>query len=249
MSAPDPLPQRAACPAHVAIVMDGNGRWARGQGRERADGHRSGLEPVRMAIQECRRAGIRALTLYAFSSENWSRPPGEVAALMGLFVEALDAELPSLRANGVRLRFIGELGQLPAPIRERVRAAELATGFNGALNLQVAVSYGGRQDILAAARALAARCERGELRSSAIDEATFASHLALAGLPEPDLLIRTGGELRLSNFLLWNLAYAELYFTEVLWPDFAAADFQAALDEYARRQRRFGRTPEQAGSP
>jgi undecaprenyl diphosphate synthase len=199
-----------------------------------------------MAVEECLKAGIRALTVYAFSNENWARPQHEVAAIMNLFFDALDEELPALKANGVRLRFIGELATLDAPLRERMRAAEAGTAGNGKLAFQVAVGYGGRQDILAAARALAACCARGEIAPADIDEATFASGLALAGLPEPDLFIRTGGELRLSNFLLWNIAYAELYFTETLWPDFDAADFAAALREYAGRQRRFGRTAEQS---
>jgi len=249
MSAPQPVPRSEPLPLHVAIVMDGNGRWAQGKGRERADGHRSGLGPVRMVIEECRKVGIRALTLYAFSSENWARPAPEVAALMSLFMNALDEELPSLKSNGVRLRFIGELDALGFQLRDRARAAEATTAWNDALNLQVAVSYGGRQDIIRAARTLAARCERGQLASGDIDEAGFAACVSLAGLPEPDLLIRTGGEIRLSNFLLWNLAYAELYFTEVLWPDFGAADFAAALAEFSRRQRRFGRTAEQAEQP
>jgi undecaprenyl diphosphate synthase len=247
MPEPVPAPRPDALPAHVAIVMDGNGRWAQGRGRERSDGHRSGLAPVRMVIEESIKAGIGAVTIYAFSSENWARPAQEVAALMNLFFDALDEELPALEANGVRLRFIGDLAALDAPLRERMRQAEARTAGGGRLALQVAVSYGGRQDILAAARALAACCARGELAPSDIDEATFAAGLALAGLPEPDLLIRTGGELRLSNFLLWNLAYAELYFTETLWPDFNAADFAAALQDYAGRQRRFGRTATQAG--
>jgi undecaprenyl diphosphate synthase len=222
--------------------MDGNGRWAEGRGRDRGAGHSSGISPVRMVIEESVRHGIDALTLFAFSSENWSRPAGEVAALMDLFCESLDAELPSLQANGVRLRFIGELGTLAAALQERIALASAATADNRRLRLQVALSYGGRQDILAAARQLAARCERGELRSAALQEADFAGGLALAGLPDPDLFIRTGGEQRVSNFLLWNLAYAELYFTETLWPDFSAADYSLALQHYAGRQRRFGKT-------
>ena len=222
--------------------MDGNGRWAEGRGRDRGAGHSSGINPVRMVIEESVRHGIEALTLFAFSSENWSRPAAEVAGLMNLFCESLDAELPSLQANGVRLRFIGELGMLAAPLRERIALAGDATAGNRALLLQVALSYGGRQDILAAARQIAASCERGELRSAELNEADFASGLALAGLPDPDLFIRTGGEQRVSNFLLWNLAYAELYFTETLWPDFSAADFSLALQHYAGRQRRFGKT-------
>ncbi len=222
--------------------MDGNGRWAEGRGRDRGAGHSSGINPVRMVIEESVRHGIDALTLFAFSSENWSRPAAEVAGLMDLFCESLDAELPSLQANGVRLRFIGELGVLGAPLRERIARASSATAGNRALRLQVALSYGGRQDILGAARRLAARCERGELSSAELKETDFASGLALAGLPDPDLFIRTGGEQRVSNFLLWNLAYAELYFTDTLWPDFSAADFALALQHYAGRQRRFGKT-------
>ncbi|HKC17949.1 MAG TPA: polyprenyl diphosphate synthase [Steroidobacteraceae bacterium] len=229
-------------PRHVAIVMDGNGRWAEGQGRERGAGHSSGISPVRMVIEESVRHGIDALTLFAFSSENWSRPDAEVAMLMNLFCDSLDAELPSLQANGVRLRFIGELEALEWRLRERIALAGAATAGNRRLQLQVALSYGGRQDILAAARRLAARCERGELSSSALSEAVFADGLALAGLPDPDLFIRTGGEQRISNFLLWNLAYAELYFTDTLWPDFSVADFELALQHYAGRQRRFGKT-------
>ncbi len=222
--------------------MDGNGRWAEGQGRERGAGHSSGISPVRMVIEESVRHGIDALTLFAFSSENWSRPDAEVAMLMNLFCDSLDAELPSLQANGVRLRFIGELEALEWRLRERIALAGAATAGNRRLQLQVALSYGGRQDILAAARRLAARCERGELSSSALSEAVFADGLALAGLPDPDLFIRTGGEQRISNFLLWNLAYAELYFTDTLWPDFSVADFELALQHYAGRQRRFGKT-------
>jgi len=238
-SAPAPLPR------HVAIVMDGNGRWALGQGRERSAGHQSGLDPVRMVIEQCAQRGIEALTLYAFSSENWARPAAEVAELMGLFCDALDRELPMLHANGVRLRFVGELAQLEARLQQRIAAATAATAVNSRLRLQIAMSYGGRQDILAAARRVAARCEQGELHSAAVTEADFASGLALAGLPDPDLFIRTGGEQRVSNFLLWNLAYAELYFTDTLWPDFTAADFALALRHFAGRQRRFGRTGSQ----
>ena len=229
-------------PRHVAIVMDGNGRWALGQGRERSAGHHSGLGPVRTVIEAAARSGIEALTLFAFSSENWARPALEVAGLMNLFCDALDAELPMLQTNGVRLRFIGELAALEARLRARIAAATAATAANTRLRLQVAVSYGGRQDVLAAARRLAARCERGELKSSELTEAEFASGLELAGLPDPDLFIRTGGEQRISNFLLWNLAYAELYFTDTLWPDFSAADFELALQHFAGRQRRFGLT-------
>jgi undecaprenyl diphosphate synthase len=237
--APAPLPQ------HIAIVMDGNGRWAQGQGRERTAGHHSGLNPVRTVIEECARSGIGALTLFAFSNENWSRPAAEVASLMDLFCDALDQELPLLHEHGVRLRFVGELATLDAALRERIAIATAATAANARLRLQIAISYGGRQDILGAARRVAARCESGELSSAAITEAEFASGLALAGLPDPDLFIRTGGEQRVSNFLLWNLAYAELYFTDTLWPDFSVADFALALRHFAGRQRRFGLTGNQ----
>ena len=236
---PAPLPQ------HVAIVMDGNGRWALGQGRERSAGHHSGLNPVRTVIEQCAGRGIGALTLFAFSSENWARPAPEVADLMSLFCDALDQELPMLHENGVRLRFVGELAALEARLRERIAAATAATAANTRLRLQIAISYGGRQDILAAARCAAARCERGELSSATLTEAEFAGGLALSGLPDPDLFIRTGGEQRVSNFLLWNLAYAELYFTDTLWPDFSAADFALALRHFAGRQRRFGMTASQ----
>jgi undecaprenyl diphosphate synthase len=235
----------APLPRHVAIVMDGNGRWALGQGRERSAGHHSGLNPVRTVIEECVQRGIEALTLYAFSSENWARPPEEVAELMELFCDALDRELPMLHDNGVRLRFVGELAALEPRLQRRIESATASTAANARLKLQIAMSYGGRQDILAAARAVAARCERGELRSVDLTEADFASGLALAGLPDPDLFIRTGGEQRVSNFLLWNLAYAELYFTDTLWPDFGAADFALALRHFAGRQRRYGRTGSQ----
>jgi undecaprenyl diphosphate synthase len=238
-AAPAPLPQ------HIAIVMDGNGRWAQGQGRERTAGHHSGLNPVRTVIEECARSGIGALTLFAFSNENWSRPAAEVASLMDLFCDALDQELPLLHEHGVRLRFVGELATLDAALRERIAIATAATAANARLRLQIAISYGGRQDILGAARRVAARCESGELSSAAITEAEFASGLALAGLPDPDLFIRTGGEQRVSNFLLWNLAYAELYFTDTLWPDFSVADFALALRHFAGRQRRFGLTGNQ----
>jgi undecaprenyl diphosphate synthase len=232
----------------VAIVMDGNGRWAQGHGRERAAGHQSGLNPVRIVIEECLRLGVGALTLFAFSSENWSRPVSEIASIMNLFFDALDEELPELTANGVRLCFIGDRAALEHRLQQRMADAELATVDNTKLRLQVAVSYGGRQDILAATRRIAARCERGELRSGSINEGEFAAGLGLAGLPDPDLFIRTGGEKRISNFLLWNLAYAELYFTDTLWPDFRADDFNAALEDFARRQRRYGLTGAQVAS-
>lgn len=235
----------ALLPRHVAIVMDGNGRWARARGGMRSEGHRAGVNPVRTVIEECVRLGIEALTLFAFSSENWSRPRDEVMGLMSLFVESLEAEIEELDRNGVRLRFIGERAELDARLRDRIESSEARTAGNRRLALQIAVSYGGRSDILAAARLLADQVRRGELDGAQIDEARFASALALGGLPDPDLFIRTGGEQRISNFLLWNLAYTELYFTDLLWPDFDAAAFDLALQHFGTRQRRFGRTGEQ----
>lgn len=232
-------------PRHVAIVMDGNGRWALSRGSLRADGHRAGVDAVRLIVRECVRRKIGALTLFAFSSENWGRPREEVLGLMSLFVESLEAEIPELLSNGVRLRFIGERAELDARLRASMASSEQLTGANHQLALQVALSYGGRADIVGAVRRLALQVERHQLAASQIDERTFAAALALAGLPDPDLFIRTGGEQRLSNFLLWNLAYTELYFTECLWPDFDAQAFEAALQHYAARQRRYGLTSEQ----
>jgi undecaprenyl diphosphate synthase len=225
--------------------MDGNGRWALARGILRPDGHRAGVDAVRVIVRECVRREIGALTLFAFSSENWRRPPDEVMGLMALFVESLEAEIPELQSNGVRLRFIGERAELDARLRASMSSSEQLTAANARLALQVALSYGGRGDILGAARRLALQVERHQLTAAQIDEDTFAAALALAGLPDPDLFIRTGGEQRLSNFLLWNLAYTELYFTECLWPDFDARAFDAALQHYATRQRRFGLTSEQ----
>ena len=243
-----PVTAPSTLPRHVAIIMDGNGRWALGQGRERNAGHQSGLGPVRTVIEQSVQHGIEALTLFAFSSENWARPADEVAGIMDLFCDALDKELPMLQSNGVRLRFIGELDALESRVRLRAERAAAATAANARLRLQLAVSYGGRQDILAAARQVAARCVNGELDSGQFTADDFARGLALAGLPDPDLFIRTGGEQRISNFLLWNLAYAELYFTDTLWPDFSAADFELALQHFAGRQRRFGLTAAQLAS-
>jgi undecaprenyl diphosphate synthase len=236
-------------PRHVAVIMDGNGRWAGQRGLPRTSGHQAGVEPVRMCIRECVRLGIGALTVFAFSSENWRRPTEEVQRLMGLFLEALTHEVDELQANGVRLGFIGERELLDAALQAQMRASEQRTAGNTRLRLQVAVSYGGRSDIVHAARALALACQRGALQPGAIDEATFAAALSLAELPEPDLFIRTGGERRISNFLLWNLAYTELYFTDTLWPDFDPAAFALALADFASRQRRYGMTNTQLGAP
>jgi undecaprenyl diphosphate synthase len=242
------MPVPAEPPRHVAVIMDGNGRWARQRGNERAAGHAAGIGPVRMCIEECVRHKVGALTLFAFSSENWQRPEAEVSSLMGLFVEALDREVDELDRQGVRLRFIGDRSRLSAPLQQRIAAAEQRTAPNDRLRLQVAVSYGGRWDILNAVRRIAQRCATGETTPEALTEADLESGLQLAGLPDPDLFIRTGGDRRISNFLLWNLAYTELHFTDVLWPDFDAAAFAAALEAFASRERRFGLTGEQVAA-
>jgi undecaprenyl diphosphate synthase len=232
-------------PRHIAIVMDGNGRWARARGGMRADGHRAGVENVRMVIKECIRHQIGALTLFAFSSENWGRPRDEVLSLMSLFVESLEAEIAELHRTGVRVRFIGERHELDERLRMSMANSERTTSQNLKLCLQIAVSYGGRADIVAAARQIADKVQRCELTLPQIDESQFGAALALGDVPDPDLFIRTGGEQRVSNFLLWNLAYTELYFTERLWPEFGVVDFEMALQHFAARQRRFGLTAEQ----
>jgi undecaprenyl diphosphate synthase len=228
-------------PRHVAVIMDGNGRWAEQRSLPRAAGHRAGARAVRAMIEESVRQGVAALTLFAFSSENWRRPANEVGILMQLFLESLDREVAELDANGVRLRFIGDRSRLAPALRERMAAAEERTAGRDRLDLVVAVAYGGRWDLTQAAQRLAAEVRAGARDPSAIDEAAIAECLATAGRPEPDLFIRTGGERRISNFLLWDLAYTELWFTDTLWPDFDAAGYAAALADFAGRQRRFGR--------
>jgi undecaprenyl diphosphate synthase len=225
--------------------MDGNGRWASRRALPRHLGHRAGVKAVRSTVEGCARRGIEALTLFAFSSENWGRPAEEVARLMQLFVEAMEREVDELHLNGIRLRFIGDLGTLKPEVRERIATAEQRTAANERMTLNVALSYGGRWDVARAARRLAERVARGEITPAEVDEASIAAGLELAGSPEPDLFIRTGGEQRLSNFLLWNLAYTELYFCDVLWPDFDDAELERACRHYAGRQRRYGLTSEQ----
>ena len=233
-------------PRHVAVIMDGNGRWAQRRALPRHFGHRAGAKAVRATVEGCARRGIEALTIFAFSSENWQRPPEEVTRLMELFVESIDKEVDELHRNGIRVRFIGELSRLREGLEAKIRAAEARTAGNTRMTLYIAVSYGGRWDIVEAARRLAQRAAAGTLAPGAIDEDAFAAELQLAGAPEPDLFIRTGGEQRISNFLLWNLAYSELYFCDTLWPDFDDEALEAALRFYLSRQRRFGLTGEQA---
>jgi undecaprenyl diphosphate synthase len=225
--------------------MDGNGRWAEARGEPRTFGHRAGIEPVRVTIRECSRLGVGALTLFAFSSENWRRPETEVSTLMAIFMDALDREVEELHANQVRLRVIGNRQRLSVRLQQRIAAAEALTADNTGLKLQVAVSYGGRWDVLEAARRLAEQAASGALRPSEIDEERFARELQLADLPDPDLFIRTGGDHRISNFLLWNIAYAELFFTDTLWPDFGVAQLAEAIEDFSQRERRFGLTGKQ----
>jgi len=233
-------------PKHIAIIMDGNGRWAEARGLARHAGHKEGVRPVRLVIEECAKRGVGALTLFAFSSENWQRPTIEVTSLMQLFLDAIDREVEDLHKNKVRLRFIGDRHALSVRLQARMAASEVITAANAGLKLQVAVSYGGRWDIVEAARRLAAQVASGALALEAIDEERFGRELQLGDMPDPDLFIRTGGDHRISNFLLWNLAYTELHVCETLWPDFSVADLDAAFASFAGRERRFGLTRTQA---
>ena len=229
-------------PRHLAVIMDGNGRWAAQRNRPRMIGHRAGTRAVNLCIDFCLDQGIDALTLFAFSSENWGRPEDEVGALMRLFLNALNREVDELDRRGVRVRFIGDSTRFPGPIRDRMTAAETRTQSNTRLQLNIAASYGGRQDIARAARTLAEEVAAGRMQAADIDEAAVASRMALAELPPPDLFIRTGGDFRISNFMLWQLAYTELWFTETLWPELDAATLHRALTDFASRERRFGLT-------
>jgi undecaprenyl diphosphate synthase len=229
-------------PRHIAIIMDGNGRWAAARGLPRAAGHRAGRDAVRPAIETCRELGVPILTLYAFSTENWRRPPDEVGALLDLLRESLINEADELQRNGIRLRISGDIDQMPEQIRREIQRVEALTGTNQALILNFALNYGGRAEIARAARLVAAEVMEGRQSLETVDESTIAAHLYTADLPDPDLLIRTGGEQRLSNFMLWQAAYAELYFADVYWPDFTREHLLAAIGEYQQRQRRFGGT-------
>ena len=232
-------------PRHIAIVMDGNGRWAERRRRSRSFGHREGQKAVRATVEFCRRHGVESLTLFAFSSENWKRPPNEVGALMQLFMKALDREVEQLHENGVRVDFVGDLSAFRPELAARMRSAMVRTGENTALRLNIAVNYGGRADIVQAARTMALAVQRGEIEPTAIDETLFARHVCLADQAPVDLFIRTGGEMRISNFLLWQIAYAELYFSETLWPDVDADMLDAAVAAFAQRERRYGLTSAQ----
>ena len=232
-------------PHHVAIIMDGNGRWAKARSQARHAGHRAGVKSVRETVESAAKRGVKYLTLFAFSSENWQRPQAEVSRLMSLFLEALQREVDDLHRNNVRLRFVGARAQLKPKLQRKIEAAEQQTSQNNGLTLIVAVAYGGRWDIVNAARRLATKVTGGEMSIEDIGDDAFARELALSGVPDPDLLIRTGGEQRISNFLLWNLAYSELYFCDCLWPDFREREFDEAMIFYGMRQRRYGHTSEQ----
>ncbi len=246
-AAPRPEPARletdgpsGTLPRHVAIIMDGNGRWAHAHGLPRGEGHRRGVEALRGAVRFAVRRGIRYLTLFSFSSENWSRPDAEVEGLFNLVRIFIRGDLAELNRSGVKIRVIGEREPLPADIRGLIEEAERVTSGNRGLNLTVAFNYGARDEIVRAARALAERAVRGEIAPGDIDHATFERALDTVEIPDPDVIVRTSGEQRISNFLLWQAAYAELIFTPVLWPDFGDAEFEAALSEYVSRERRYG---------
>jgi|UniRef100_A0A7C5ELV8 undecaprenyl diphosphate synthase len=251
MKAAHDLPETAAAldphrlPRHVAIIMDGNGRWARRQGLRRVRGHLAGAESVRVVVRLARRLGLQYLTLYAFSEENWQRPPGEIRALMGLLVRYLRQERSELQQNQIALKAIGDLTRLPANVQEELARTIAATATGNGMTLTVALSYGGRSEIVQAVRSLARKILAGQVKPEEITQELFARHLYTGDMPDPDLLIRTSGEYRLSNFLLWQSAYTELYITETLWPDFREEEFIKALLEYQQRDRRFGLTQEQ----
>ena len=236
---------RPVGPTHVAIIMDGNGRWASRHGKPRHSGHRAGVKSAREVVEACAESDVKVLTLFAFSSENWKRPPSEVDALMRLFVEVLQREVDTLHENGIQLRFIGNRESLPTILRKRMADAEARTASNSRMTLVLAVAYGGQWDMVQAMRRISQKVRSGDLDPADIDEGLIDRHRALAGLPSPDLLIRTGGEQRVSNFLLWDLAYTELCFTDTLWPDFGTEQMVAALGFFSQRQRRFGRTGDQ----
>ena len=232
-------------PQHIAIIMDGNGRWARARMLPRYLGHREGVKAVRTIVEACHNKGVRALTLFAFSSENWRRPRDEVSLLMDLFIRTLKKEIENLNKNDIRVRIIGERDAFPKRLRDLIAEAEDKTRANTSMDLVIAANYGGQWDITRALRVIAGRVAAGEIKPEDITSAMIGAEISLADLPEPDLFIRTGGEQRISNFLLWQLAYTELYFTDVLWPAFNEHALDEALQSFASRQRRFGRTGEQ----
>lgn len=234
-------PASLKIPEHVAIIMDGNGRWAKKRGLPRVAGHRTGAESVRRAVESCDKLGIKFLTLYAFSSENWSRPQKEVDALMGLLEKFLKDKTPEMMEDNVCLKAMGRLDMLPDHVRNELDLAIEATAKNTGVTMNLALSYGGREEIVDAAKKLVAKAEAGELTAEDVDNDAFAKEIYTDGMPDPDILIRTSGELRLSNFMLWQLSYAEIVITDKLWPDFRYNDFVVALNEFTKRDRRFGK--------
>jgi undecaprenyl diphosphate synthase len=237
--------EKERLPRHVAVIMDGNGRWAQRRGLSRVEGHKRGKAAVQAVVETSGELGLEYLTLYAFSTENWQRPVNEVRALMSLLRRYLRTELQKLMENNIRLRAVGDLSRLPAAVRQALEHAVLQTQDNTGLTVVLAISYGGREEITHAARSVAAAVQAGRIALQDVTEETFAQHLWTSGIPDPDLLIRTSGEFRLSNFLLWQLAYTEIYVTDTLWPDFGREEFLRALADYQNRERRFGRTAEQ----
>ncbi|MCL5975185.1 MAG: isoprenyl transferase [Gammaproteobacteria bacterium] len=232
-------------PRHIAIIMDGNGRWAKQRLQPRFMGHRAGVRAVEGIVKHCVATGVEVLSLFAFSSENWRRPGKEVNLLMELFSHALDNQVKRLHKNNIRLNIIGDIGRFSDSLQQQIADATTLTAANDGLILNIAANYGGRWDITQSVRQIADKIKSGALQPEQIDETLIASHLVTAELPEPDLFIRTGGEQRISNFLMWQLAYTELYFTEKLWPEFNAQDLDAAIESFSSRERRFGRTSEQ----
>lgn len=230
-------------PRHIAVIMDGNGRWAKAQGKPRSYGHQAGVEAVRRITSECTRLGVEFLTLYTFSTENWNRPADEVAALMGLVLTSLEDEI--FMKNNVRFRVIGDIKRLPAEVQQKLQETMDHTTLNSAMTMVVALSYSSKWEITEAVRAIAADAKAGRISPDDINEDTVAEHLQTSFMPDPDLLIRTGGEERISNYLLWQIAYSELYFTDTFWPDFDEQSLHEAIASYQSRQRRFGKTGEQ----
>ena len=235
------LQQQGAIPKHIAIIMDGNGRWAKQRGKMRVFGHYEGVESVRDITEACAQIGVEYLTLYTFSTENWNRPSSEVEALMTLLIHTVKRERNTLLKNNIKLRAIGDISQLPAACRREFEALIAETEQNSRMTLNLALSYSGRWDLIQATKTIAERVQRGELAAEDIDEQVIGNHLSTAGYPDPELLIRTGGELRISNFLLWEIAYSELFITDEFWPEFRRESLYKAIEEYQKRDRRFGR--------
>lgn len=245
MSTSDSSYTSSSLPVHIAIIMDGNNRWAKQRHLPGLAGHKAGVHSVRQTIEACVELGVKVLTLFAFSSENWKRPEKEVSGLMELFLLSLDREVKKLHRHGIRLQIIGDRSRFSEKLQKRMHDAELLTANNTRLILNVAANYGGRWDIVESAKKLTQACVRGEIQLDDIDEMLFNDSTSLASVPPPDLCIRTGGEQRISNFLIWQMAYTELYFCDCFWPDFGKDDLQKAIENYASRQRRFGKTSEQ----